>query len=464
MTDYRSFLAAKSQRPAGHGFAPLWLPAALHGFQAAADDWAIRRGRAAIIADCGLGKTPMLAVWAENMVRKTNRPALVVTVLGDSAQTVAECHKFGVEAVRVKDGRVPAGARVVVTNYESLHKFDPADFAAAVYNESSILKNYKGKRKAVATEFMRTIPYRLLCTATMAPNDYTEIGTSSEALGELGHMDMLSKFFKNEKGTNQAQRLFCHEARWRFRGHAETPFWRWVCSWAKAFRKPSDLGFDDGPFVLPPLEMREHVAGEPLPPRPGEMFAEATAMTLEEQRAERRRTLPERCDRVAELVGPTGEPAVCWVHLNGEGARLVKLIPGAVEVSGADADEAKEEIFEAFKAKQIRVLVTKPTIAGYGLNWQHCAHATFFPSHSFEQWYQCVRRCWRFGQARPVRVDEVTGPGEAGVLANRKRKAAAADRMYARLVAMMNNPDAIVRHNPYVTGTEAPSWLSSNKT
>lgn len=456
-TEYRRFLAAKSQVGEASGFKPLWLPPFLIDFQACLTEWAVRRGRASINADCGLGKTPMQLVWAENVVRHTNRPVLVVTTLGDSAQMIAEAEKFGVEAVRSRDGRVPAGARVVVTNYERLHHFDPRDFAGASLNEASILKNFAGKRRKAATEFLRTLPYRLLATATAAPNDYVELGTASEALGELGHMDMLSRFFKNEQGTNQGQRLFCKESRWRFRGHAEVPFWRWVCSWARVVRRPSDLGFADGRFALPPLVTREHVVGEPAL-YPGEMFPRPAA-DLYEQREEERRTVRGRCERAAALVAHHADPAVCWVHRNDEGDLLAGLIPGAVQVSGADRDEAKEEAFAAFAAGQVRVLVSKPTVAGFGLNWQHCAHQTYFPSHSFEQWYQALRRCWRFGQTRAVVADMVTTPGGAGVLANLNRKAAAADRMYDRVAALTSAALRVDRGRYGTLDTEVPTWL-----
>lgn len=459
--DYRRFINSKSQLGGQHGFDPGWLPSYLHGFQRSLVEWAVRRGRAAIFADCGLGKTPMFLVWAENVVRHTNRPVLIATTLGDSAQTISEAEKFGVEAVRSKDGKFKTGARVVVTNYENLHKFDPARFAGAAGNESSILKNFNGKRKAITTEFFRTLPLRLLCTATAAPNDYVELGTSSEALGELGHMDMLSKFFKNDQGTNQGQRLYSKESRWRFRGHAETPFWRWVCSWARAIRKPSDLGFPDGDFVLPPLDSREHVV-ESRTGRAGVLF-DSQVSSLDEQREERRRTLPERCEKAAALVADTSAPAVCWCDLNDEGDLLEKLIPGSVQVSGSDSDDAKEEAFAAFSSGRVRVLISKPKIAGFGLNWQHCAHQTFFPSHSFEQFYQAVRRSWRFGQTHPVVVDVITSAGEAGVLANLKRKAEQADMMFARLVSLMNNELGLEQADPFTKRTEAPAWLSSTR-
>jgi hypothetical protein len=455
-TDYAAFLARKSQLGGDHGFEPSWLPDYLFDFQRALVEWAVRRGRAAIFAACGLGKTPTFLVWAENVVRHTNRPVLVVTTLGDSAQVLLEAEKFRVEAVRSKDGQFPAGARVVVTNYESLHYFDPAAFAGCVANESSILKNFKGKRKAAVTEFLRTLPYRLLCTATAAPNDYVELGTSSEALGEMGYQDMLTRFFVKHLAARGT--VGWGREQYRMKGHAERDFWRWVCSWARACRRPSDLGaFDDARFVLPELLTREHVV-EAARPRSGLLF-DLPAVTMEEQREELRWTLAERCERVARLLDH-GEPALAWCYLNDESRRLAKLIPGAVEVSGADDDDAKEEKVEAFTRGQIRVIVSKPKVAGFGLNWQHCAHMSFFPSHSWEQWHQAVRRCWRFGQARPVMVDVVTTPGMLGVLGNLKAKEEKVDRMFSRLVEQMGRGRRIGRSEYEGVSEEVPGWLS----
>ena len=318
------------------GFDPVWMPDFLFDFQSALVEWAIRKGRAAIFADCGLGKTPMQLVWAENVVRKTNRPVLIATPLAVSHQVVREAEKFGVDCVRVVDGNIPDGARVIVTNYERVDRFDPAQFSGMVCDESSILKNFDGVRRKVVTEFMRMLPHRLLCTATAAPNDYIELGTSSEALGELGHMDMLSRFFRNAQ--NNASHRIGHNTRfihrepgsvWRFKGHAEEPFWRWVCSWARALRRPSDLGFSDERFELPPLEEVEHVV-ESRSTREGMLF-NLPAIGLHEQREERRRTIAERCERVADLVtGP--DQALVWCHLNPEGDLLAKSIDGAVQV------------------------------------------------------------------------------------------------------------------------------------
>jgi hypothetical protein len=452
--NYHDFIRTKSQEGCDNGFEPNWLPDFLFDFQRSLVEWSIKKGRAAIFADCGLGKTAMQLTWAQNVYKHTGKPVLILTPLAVGAQTVDEAHKFGVEAAQSRDGKFPAP--VVVTNYQRLHYFDREKFGGVVCDESSILKNFDGEIKSAVTEFTRKTPYRLLCTATAAPNDYIELGTSSEALGHLGFMDMLGRFFKKAEATCSRSDEF-RSGIYRFRGHAQEHFWRWVCSWARAVRTPLDLGFDNSRFILPKLNTIEHVV-RAATPRPDMLF-DMPAVTLEEQRQERRRTIDERCEMVAELVSNTGKPAVCWCHLNDEGKMLEKMIPGAVEVDGADSDDWKEEKFNAFAAGQIRVLVSKPVIAGYGLNWQHCAHQTFFPSHSFEQWYQAVRRCWRFGQKNDVRVDVVASEGEAGVLRNLNRKAVQADEMFQKLVSLINNELKINKHDRHTNKQETPSWL-----
>jgi hypothetical protein len=435
------------------------MPSECFDFQSDLITWATRKGRAAIFADCGLGKTLMQLVWAENVRRRTGKPVLIVTPLAVGAQTVREGEKFGIECARSKDGQ-PA-PWITVTNYERLHHYDSADFAGVVCDESAAIKNYDGKRRAVVTEFLRMMPYRLLCTATAAPNDYIELGTSAEALGVMGHMDMLMKFFKNDQNNCATGRSYASTGggpvRWRFKHHAEQPFWRWVCSWARAVRRPSDLGFDDSRFALPHLTERETIV-ETAKRLPGELFARP-AFGLKEQREERRLTLPERCGHVADLINGHDQPAVAWCHLNAEADLLAELIPDAVNVSGSDTDEQKEAAFLGFANGDIRVLVTKPKVGGFGLNWQHCAHMTFFPSHSYEQYYQGVRRCWRFGQTRPVIVDIVASEGERGVLSNLQRKATAADHMFSSLVEHMTDPLAFQRHNPFIATEVIPTWL-----
>lgn len=451
---YRAFIEAKSQVGGDGGFEPLWMPDFLFDFQRALTTRGIRKGRPATFADCGLGKTPMQLVWAENVVRRTNGRVLILTPLAVAAQTVREGEKFGIEVRRASTAR----AVITATNYEQLHHFDPADFTGVVCDESSILKDFDGVRRGHITAFMRRMPYRLLCTATAAPNDYTELGTSSEALGYLGHVDMLNRFFKNDQNNSATGRGYLGKANaWRFKGHAEEPFWRWVCSWARAIRRPSDLGFADGPFILPELVEREHVVEARTLPD-GEMFAQP-AVDLHEQRQERRRTLTERCERVAALTATTGRPALVWCHLNDEADLLESLIPGAVQVSGADSDEAKEEKFLGFTTGAIRVLVTKPKIGAWGLNFQHCAHVVTFASHSFEQYYQGVRRCWRFGQRQPVVVDLVATEGERGAMLNLRRKAEAADQMFARLVEYMRDAMAVGRGREFTERETVPAWL-----
>lgn len=456
MTTYAEFLELKGQRGSDKGFAPLWTPDFLFDFQASLLEWAVRKGRAAVFADCGLGKTPLQLAWAENIVRKTNSRVLILTPLAVAQQTIHEAEKFGIEAKR-SSGQI-GGAGVYVTNYERLHHFDPADFRGVVCDESSILKSFDGARRGEITAFMRRMEYRLLATATAAPNDYIELGTSSEALGYLGHMDMLNRFFKNDLNNSATGRMRGEVIKWRLKGHAEVPFWRWVCSWSRAIRRPSDLGFDDSAFVLPPLNETEHLV-EAQSLADGMLFA-MPAVGLKEQREERRRTVQERCDRVASLVNPTGEPALVWCHLNDEGDLLEELIPDSVQVSGKDSDDAKEEKLTAFADGKARVLVTKPKIGALGLNFQHCRHVTFFPSHSFEQYYQGVRRCWRFGQKRPVQVDIVTTEGERGVMKNLQRKAAQADEMFSRLVAEMNSAIAIDRQSAMTKPVQVPAWLT----
>jgi hypothetical protein len=460
--DYARFIEEKSQLDGNHGFEPLWLHDALFDFQRNLVEWSMRKGRSAILADCGLGKGLMQLVWADNVVRKTNGAVLILTPLAVASQTIREAEKFGISVKRAVAGAIGPG--IHVTNYERLHHFNADDFVGVVCDESSILKNFDGVTRSAITEFMKKHRYRLLCTATAAPNDYVELGTSSEALGYLGHMDMLNRFFKNDANNSSTHRAYIGKGGglhgqkfWRFKGHAEQPFWRWVCSWARSVRRPSDLGFDDGRFQLPPLVRREHVVAAHRP-RDGSLL-NLPAVGLAEEREERRRTLKERCEVAAKLVADTGLPAVMWCQLNDEGDLLEKLVPGAVQVSGKDSDDEKEEKFTAFSGGKVRVLITKPVIGAWGLNWQHCAHMTSFASHSFEQDYQSVRRFWRFGQVNEVVVDHVISDGEERVIENLRRKAEAADRMFSEMTAHMRDEMAIERGREFPTKEKVPTWL-----
>lgn len=459
MTSYTDFLASKAQWDGGDGFEPTHLPDYLFDFQRHLVDWSIRTGRSAILADCGLGKGPMALVWAENVRRHTGKPVLIVTPLAVSFQFVTEAEKFGIDAAAARRGEIPSG--ITITNYERLEHFDSYAFGGVVCDESSAIKCFDGVRRMVVTEFMRTVPYRLLCTATAAPNDYFELGTSSEALGYLGHMDMLGRFFTNKERTSRsvAGRWKPRGGdEWRFKGHAEQPFWRWVSSWARAVRKPSDLGFDDGKFQLPELINRKHIVTATRP-REGTLF-DIPGHGLSEEREAARRTLAERCEKAAELL-TDASPGIAWCQLNDEGALLTKIIDGAVEVSGSDDVEEKEENLAAFGRGEIRVLVIKPKIGAYGLNWQHCHQMTYMPSHSFEQAYQSIRRCWRFGQEHPVTVDMITTEVGASMLANLERKAAQADRMFDGLTAHMRDALTIQRDVTYNREVQVPQWLAS---
>lgn len=457
---YNEFIDAKRHLGGDFGFDATFYPDGAFEFQSALIEWACRKGRAAIFADCGLGKTLMQIAWAQNVVRHTNGRVLILVPLAVARQTEREADRIGVEVKVCRDGVLPS-QRIVIANYEKLHLFTPSNFVGVVCDESSILKNFDGATKQAVTEFMRGLPYRLLCTATAAPNDYIELGTSAEALGVMGYIDMLKVFFKADSNTYAhggagGRHARSRDGKFRFRGHAEREFWRWVCSWARAIRKPSDLGFSDRGFDLPQLSTREHVVHART--RQDGMLFDMPAIGLKEQREERRRTINERCEMAADLASNV-DCSVSWCHLNTEGDLLARLIPDSAQVSGADTDERKEEIFDAFASGQIKRLVTKPTIAGFGLNWQHCAHSTFFPSHSFEQWYQSVRRFWRFGQQRPVTIDIVCSEGESGVLKNLMRKSEAASSMFQQLVALMGNEITVKAKRSTSTDFTTPEWL-----
>jgi len=387
-------------------------------------------------------------------VRHTNKPVLILTPLAVSYQTVGEAEKFGVECRRSSDGKLPVSPMAIVANYERLHYFSPSDFAGVVCDESSAIKNFSGSRTAEVTEFMRKVRYRLLCTATAAPNDYFELGTSSEALGYLGFRDMITTFFKQETSKDH---LGWGRTKYRFRGHAEKPFWRWVCSWSRAIRKPSDYGFDDTGYLLPPLIERE-IALEHSTPRAGMLFA-MPASNMQEEREERRITINERCEKMASLMDAS-QPGVAWCHLNQEGDLLERLIPNSKQVSGSMTDEEKEETLLAFSRGELLKLITKPKIGCWGLNWQHCNRVYTFPSHSFEQYYQAVRRCWRFGQKNPVTVNVVATAGEQGIIKNLQRKAAQAEQLYQQIVECMVDELNIGTEEHFPETEELPTWLS----
>jgi len=455
---FNAFMESKRDWGADSGFEPLWMPDFLFDFQQFLVDWTIRKGRGAVFADCGAGKTPMQLVVAQNQVMKTNKPVLLLTPKAVSFQTLEEAEKFGIEAYKATPGK--NSIAIQVTNYEQLHYFHPFDYGGIVCDESSILKNDKGVRAKAIIEFARTIPYRSLWTATAAPNDWDELGTSSEALGYYGYVDMLGKFFTNKQQSAALRRgRFGRQDKWRLRGWAaKGPFWQWVTSWSRSMRKPSDFGFDDDGFILPPLEEND-IEVRATNPRPGMLF-DVEASGFHEEREVIKRTIPERCEAVAERVSRHNISMV-WCHRNEEGKLLKKLIPNSVEICGTDSDEKREEAVKWFTrgGDEKRVLISKPRIFGFGMNFQHCDHMTYFPTHSYEQYYQAGRRLWRYGQLNPVTIDRIFTNGGKRILENLDRKARAAGTMFAKLVRYMN--DALELENTY-THKEigVPQWLN----
>lgn len=437
------------------GFSPLWLPDCLLDFQTYLTSWAIEQGRAALFADCGSGKTLMQLVWAENVLRKTNKPVLLATPLAVGAQTLKEAEKFGIEAKRSRDGKISGSPTIWITNYEQLPKFESDKFGGFVGDESSRCKDNKSQTKADVKEFTRLMPYRLLCTATAAPNDYEELGTSSEVLGLLGWRDMITTFFKQETSKDN---LGWGRTKYRFRGHAEKPFWQWVSSWARAMRKPSDLGFENRGFNLPPLYEHETVV-KTAKARSGMLFS-MPADTLQDQREERRNSIQERvamaCDKAIQHNGQS----ILWCELNEEGNALANELPDSKQVTGSMSDERKEELLIAFANGDLKRMIIKPKIGAWGLNYQNCSNVIMFPSHSFEQYYQAVRRCWRYGQKNEVNVHLIVNEGELGVLKNLRRKADQCEQMFRSLCEFMNDAMRITKDDKFPINERVPAWVS----
>jgi hypothetical protein len=452
--NYKEFLNKKAHSSGMFGFNPSFIPDGAFPHQAHLIEWACQKGRAAIFADCGLGKTLMSLAWAQNVCQHTSGKVLILTPIAVGHQFKQEGEKFGIGCNISRDGR-PAGD-ITVTNYERLHHFNPTDYVGVVCDESSILKNYKGQTQRAVTDFLRKMPYRLCCTATPAPNDPIELGTTSEAIGDMGAMDMLGTFFKNnEKSLHPA----FIGSKWTFKPHAETAFWQWVSTWARAVRKPSDLGFSDLGFVLPDMEINDIVIdrSEPLP---GMLFSVPAVGRMEEL-TERKLTVKQRCEKVSELV-EGHDCSVIWGSLNDETDLLAELIPGSVNIKGGKDDlDKREEQLMAFTSGEITRLITKPKIGAFGMNWQHCAHMTFFPDHSYEQFYQGTRRIWRFGQKRNVVIDVVMSEAQERVFNNLRRKADAADNMFNMLVLHMNNAAKMNSTVSYNNQINVPTWLTS---
>jgi len=378
--------------------------------QRALTRWALRRGKAAIFAETGLGKSRMQVAWADAVCRHTGGDVLILAPLAVADQTVGEGAEIGVKVTHDRDCGTHAG--ISIANYERLHRFDCSRFAGVVLDESSIIKHHGAKTLQALLDAFGNTPYKLCATATPAPNDWTELGNHAQFLDVCSRSEMLSEYFVHDGGDTQV---------WRLKGHARHAFWEWVASWGALVRNPADLGFDGAAYELPPIQLVQHQIETPVDATMG--LFQFEAQTLSERRDARRATVDARVKACADIVNANNEHWVVWCDLNAEGDALTKAINGAVQIAGANTLEEKEDRLRAFAAGNARVLVSKPSICGFGLNWQHCAHMAFVGvTDSFESYYQAVRRCWRFGQKRTVQVHVFASDKEGAVVANLRRK------------------------------------------
>jgi DNA modification methylase/superfamily II DNA or RNA helicase len=426
--EYGTFLASKRLSVTASGFAVdrATLPPALYDFQRDLVAWALHLGKAALFCNTGLGKTPMQLAYAAAVCRHTGGDALILAPLAVAQQTAREAAKFGI-AVTLCRTQADVRPGINIANYERLHLFDAARFVCVVLDESSILKSYDSATRNQLIDLFAATPYKLACTATPAPNDHMELGNHAEFLGVMARVEMLAMFFTHDGGETQ---------KWRLKGHATADFWRWVCSWAVMLRRPGDLGYDDGAFALPPLTMRQHTIESVAAPE-GYLFA-VEAQMLTERRDARRASMAERVAATAALANADDETWLIWCDLNVESRALTRAIRGAVEVTGSDDPDDKAQRALDFVDGKIRVLVSKPSIFGFGLNFQHCARVAFVGlSDSWEAYYQAIRRCWRYGQVRAVECHVITSTAEGAVVANIERKEREARAMGEEMVKHM---------------------------
>lgn len=458
---YHEFLKRKTQTAIESGFEAGELNPKLKPFQDAIVRWGLRRGKAAIFSGCGTGKSIQQLEWSDKVVRHTNGKVLILAPLAVSTQTVGEGNKFDIEVNLCKSASdVRKG--INITNYEKLDKFDPTIFSGVVGDEAGILKQFDGKTRNKIIQCFSNTPYKLSCTATPSPNDYPELGNQSEYLGVKSYVEMLSEFFMHD-GKNTSK--------WMLMRHAQEKFWRWIASWAVMIRKPSDIGFSDEGYDLPPLNMFDHIIPAEKP-QDGYLFV-MDAKTLEDQRLAKRQSLPGRIQKAAELVASKpNEQWLIWCDLNDEGDELQRLIKGSVQIAGRDKDEFKEEAITDFTLNKYNVLITKSSIAGYGMNLQNCHNMIFAGlSHSFEMTYQAIRRCWRFGQFNPVDCHIITSEMEGAIAANIQRKERDMEHMMDEMVKYMSlimksnlgsSKHDYTEYNPQLL-IQLPEWLIANR-
>lgn len=433
---YTDFLIGKSHISGNFGFDPVYMPDYLFDFQKHIVTKALVKGRSALFEDTGLGKTAQELVIGQNVLEKENKRVLILTPLAVAFQFLIEAEKIGIDSIEYsKDGKFTKD--IVIANYERLHHFNPNDFNAVILDESSILKNFDGAIKGHITAFIKKVKYRFLGTATPSPNDFIELGTSSEALGYLGYTDMLGMFFKNNEDTISPMNI---GVKWILKNHAKNDFWKWVSSWSISIRKPSDLGFEDNGFILPELIINEHYVKNDTPlivNGQTSMFT-VQAKNFREIRAENRQTIEKRCIKSVELASKH-ETSVYWCNLNDEADLIQSIDKTSYQISGKMDIDKKEELLVAFSKGEIKKLITKAKITAFGLNWQHCNHTTFFPTYSYEQLYQALRRFWRFGQKKEVIADLILSDGQEKIMNAIKEKTRKANQMFDQLNKHINS-------------------------
>ena len=433
--DYKDFLENKRHSIGNYGINTFRLPDSMFDYQRYVTEYAIKKGRCAVFLDTGLGKTLIELTIAQNYARHTNKPVLLITPLAVAFQFIKEAEKFGIDDIEYsKNGKYTS--KIVICNYERLSYFEPSDFECVILDESSILKNFDGAIKTHITSFLKKVKYRFLFTATPSPNDFIELGTSSEALGYLGYTDMLTRFFTNNEDTISPMNI---GTEWILKGHAKENFFKWVSGWSISMRKPSDIGFDDSRHILPNLITNYHsVKNEKNMVIDGQILMfNLVARRLTEIKEEQRCTIEQRCDKAAQLALPH-DTSVYWVNLNDEGDIIQSLDKSAYQIKGSMDLDKKEELLLAFFQGDIKKLITKPKMTAFGLNWQHCNHTVYFPTFSYEQYYQAIRRFWRFGQKNEVIVDLVYSDGQKRVLDSLLAKTEKANELFTKLNSSIN--------------------------
>lgn len=436
MNNYQKFIESKKHLIGEFGFEPNYFPDIAFDFQKHIIEKAIKKGRIGVFADTGLGKTLIQLSIAKNVINHTNKKVLILTPLAVAFQFILEAEKLGIDDIEYsKDGKHTK--KIVICNYERLHYFDPKDFVGVILDESSILKNFDGKIKNQITAFVKKLPYRFLSTATPSPNDFIELGTSSEALGYMGYMDMLGKFFKNNQNSVDSNNRNIGE-KFYLKPHAEKDFFAWVNQWSIMVKMPSDIGFSDERYKLPELIVNKHVVtNDNLIDIGGQLqMFNVVAKSFNEVRHEQKQTELKRCEKAIELA--SGKTSVYWVNTNQESAYLREMDKDAVEIIGSQSIDKKEEILLAFANGEIERLITKAKMTSMGLNWQHCNHSTFFPTWSYEQYYQAIRRFWRFGQKNDVTIDMVISDGQTRVLESLQQKTEKAIQLHKSLTENVN--------------------------